>query len=951
MHDHGARHWIGVDPRCWASPRVVLLAAGLSLAWASTSAGAESRDFFERRIRPLLVEKCQDCHGAEVSEAGLRLDTAAGLRAGSDVGPVVVPGKAEESRLLAAVKHAGEVAMPPDEQLSADEIVWLETWIAAGAVWEEPEGTAQPAPLDRGEQMAARIAAARAEHWSFSPPVRHEPPVVAGVPGRVDRFIAAGLAEAGLALAPPAEPRGLVRRLWFDLTGLPPPADEVDAFALAPTEESYRQLVERLLASPEHAEHWGRKWLDIARFADTPGYDGADVNRPRYPFAWTYRDWVVSSLAADMPFDRFVILQLAADQCQPGGRGADLAATRSDLAALGFLRVGRKMAEHDMIDDTIDVVTRGLMGLTVGCARCHDHKYEPIGIDDYYALHGVFASTLVPEESPEIGPADPGPAGAAFLAKQAERQRAVEDHRQAVHERVVREAVAHAADYFLEAAWPAPRGDDGRPPRTADGYDLQQLLIDRLRRLVAKTGPDHPVLGPWHVCALPGCPADAVPATVEKWLADHPSAAANRIVAEMLAAERPRTRADLATLYGRLAAEAAPEWAGGSPAAADEDGDRKQLRATLGSAGSPLVPPLDDSLPLGKQTDRGRFRTLEAKLFDHQATAPGGPPRAMVITDRATPVDSHVFLRGDPRRPGPKVERRMPLLLGGEPLSRDSSGRLELARAIVAPANPLTPRVIANWAWTHHFGRGLVDTPGDLGLRGEPPVNRKLLDDLARRFVDEGRWGLRWLHREIVTSAAWRQSSRRRDDLTTVDPDDRLFGRSLVRRLDWEPWRDSLLTASGSLDRSRRGGPPVELDAAAAASRRSIEIFVDRQFLPGLMRAFDQTATDICTHVRSRTLVPQQSLAALNAPLVVAAARGLAARADRETGQAGDAEWTRRLWRAALSRDPAPDELAAALAWLETERGRSAGDSAADSTSRERLAQAVLATAEFEHVD
>jgi hypothetical protein len=250
-----------------------------------------------------------------------------------------------------------------------------------------------------------------------------------------------------------------------------------------------------------------------------------------------------------------------------------------------------------------------------------------------------------------------------------------------------------------------------------------------------------------------------------------------------------------------------------------------------------------------------------------------------------------------------------------------------------------------------------VDTPGDLGLRGEPPANQPLLDDLARRFVDEGGWSLRWLHREIVMSQAWRQSSRRRDDLAAVDPDNRLFGRAVVRRLDWEPWRDSLLAASGSLDRSCRGGRPVELDAAEAATRRTIEILVDRQFLPGLMRAFDQTATDICTHVRTRTLVPQQSLAALNSPLVVAAARGLAARAAREAGEAqgegqgSDAEWTRRLWRAALSRDPAPDELAASLAWLEAERGGATGDSAAGYTSRERLAQAVLVTAEFEHVD
>jgi hypothetical protein len=289
------------------------------------------------------------------------------------------------------------------------------------------------------------------------------------------------------------------------------------------------------------------------------------------------------------------------------------------------------------------------------------------------------------------------------------------------------------------------------------------------------------------------------------------------------------------------------------------------------------------------------------------------------------------------------------MILGGTPLPRNSSGRLELAHAIVATDNPLTPRVLVNWVWTHHLGRGLVDTPGDFGLRGEAPVNRDLLDDLARRFVDEGRWSLRWLHREIVTSRTWRQSSRRRDDLDAADPDGRLFGRTVVRRLDWEPWRDALLAASGSLDTTRRGGMPVDLESAAAAERRTLYVTIDRQFLPGLMRTFDMTATDLCTHVRSRTLVPQQSLAALNAPLVVAAARGLAARSDREAAGAGAAARVRSLWRAALSRDPADDELAAAVAWLEGEAA--AADAPADFGPWERLAQAVLATAEFDHVD
>ena len=948
-----------VDPRSEGTARpaaphggdglgLVLLAIGLTVACTAAVPASERSDLFERRIRPLLVEKCQECHGEKLAEAGLRLDSRSGLLAGSDGGPVVVPGNAAASRLIAAVKHVGDVEMPPEGTLSVEEIGWLETWVAAGAAWDGVEEPAPTGVADRREQMDARIAQARVEHWSFTPPERHEPAAADDSSSRIDRFIAAGLEKAGVAPAPPADPRTLVRRLWFDLAGLPPPADEADSFAAEPTESAYAALVERLLASPEHAEYWGRKWLDIARYADTPGY-GGEVDRPRYPFAWTYRDWVVSSLAADMPLDRFVILQLAADQCQPGGRGEDLAATKPDLAALGFLRVGRRMSEHDMIDDAIDVVSRGLMGLTVACARCHDHKYEPVAIDDYYALHGVFASTASPEESPEIGPADDGPAGATFAAEQAELWRAFDAQKRTIRDRVVRDAVAHAADYMIEAAWPAPRAEDGRPPRLADGYDLDEPIIEGMRRLVETAGPDHRALGAWSVCANPACPADKVADRVTKWLGEHPGAAANALVAEALLKERPRTRADLAALYGRLAAEVAPENAGGLPPQADESADHKELRATFGAEGTPLVPSLDDAVRVSRQAERGKLRNLEAKARDHQGTAEGGPPRAMVLADRDTLIDSHVFLRGDPRRPGAKIERRLPKILGGAALPRESSGRLELARAIVAADNPLTPRVIVNWVWTHHFGRGLVDTPGDLGLRGEPPVARELLDDLSRRFVDEGRWSLRWLHREIVTSRTWRQSSRRRADLAAVDPDNGLFVRSLVRRLDWEPWRDALLAASGTLDLARRGGRPVELDAADAAARRTIYVTVDRQFLPGLMRTFDMTATDVCTHVRSRTLVPQQSLATLNAPLVVAAARGLAARASREALAEGNAAWVRRLWRASLSRDPADDELAAALAWLEEERGQPAGDGGFG--ARERLAQAVLATAEFEHVD
>jgi len=320
---------------------------------------------------------------------------------------------------------------------------------------------------------------AKANHWAFRPPQRHQPPPVpASFPAPVqaawegsaiDRFLAREIAAAGFVPSPEAEPRLLVRRLFVDLTGLPPSAEEADAFCRDPSEAAYRELVEKLLASQEHAEHWARRWLDLARYADTMGY-AFDGQASGYPFAWTYRDWVVQALHEDLPYDRFVTLQLAADLVRPPP-------PREDLAALGFLTVGRTFLgnEHDIIDDRIDLVTRGLMGLTVACSRCHDHKYEPITMADYYALHGIFASSAIPEELPVIGEPPPGPEAEAFARKMATLQRRLADHERAVHQRARREAAGQAGGDRPRGRLPArdiPTPAPARWPAAAAGRRL-----------------------------------------------------------------------------------------------------------------------------------------------------------------------------------------------------------------------------------------------------------------------------------------------------------------------------------------------------------------------------------------------------------------------------------------------------------------------------------------------
>jgi hypothetical protein len=960
---------LATPQRRWSVLSLVL--GGILGSGVATAAEATSRELetlFESRVRPLLVAKCQGCHGDKVAEAGLRLDSRRSLLAGSDTGPVVVPGNAAKSKLLAAVRHADDMAMPPDEKLSAAEITTLETWVAAGAPWSGPgsdSDTTQPAPA---ASMDERLATSLKSHWAFTPPARHAAPELpssfepslrdAWSAGTIDRFIGATLSNADLKPSPEATPRELIRRLFYDLTGMPPSADEVDAFCTAAAggaaaaDAAFRTTVDRLLTSREHAEHWARKWLDLARYADTMGY-AFDNQDHRYPFAWTYRDWVVDALERDLPYDQFVTLQLAADRIEPP-------VPRSDLAALGFLTVGRTFLgnTHDIIDDRIDLVTRGLMGLTVACSRCHDHKYEPVSTADYYALHGIFSSSKIPEELPVIGDPPPGPEAEAFATKLKELEAAVAAHESTVHARATREAVAHTADYFFEVARPSPRGADNRPPKLADGYELEQLLLDRLKRLLDKAEPVHPILGAW-AAARGKSDAEigpAVDALVATWLKDLGSQVpeprdpkvVNQIVFQELVSTKPTTLRQLTEMYARLVARVAPEAAGGPAAEPEEPAELAALRTLVGVEGTPLIVPRAEAMRVATRAEQTELRKRKKDITKHMSESAGGPPRAMAILDADRPVDSHVFLRGNPGRPGDKVERRLPKLLGGEAVARDSSGRLDLARAIVSPDNSLSARMIVNWAWTHHFGRGLVDTPGDLGLRGEPPSHPQLLDDLARRFIDEGQWSLHWLHREIVTSRTWRQSSAMRADLAERDPDNRLYGRANRRRLDWEAWRDSLLVAGGTLDRDRHGGPGVDPLTESAMTTRSIYGRLDRQDVPGILRVFDIANPDTAVHVRSKTTVPQQSLAVLNAPLVVAAARQVATRVDRELGDtSNDDVRIAALWRAVLGRDPCPEERHQAQDWL-------AGESAsADKPSEvwQRLAHALLATAEFQFVD
>jgi hypothetical protein len=373
-------------------------------------------EFFEKHVRPVLAGKCFSCHGPQKQRAGLRLDIPNGVLKGGDNGPAVVPGKPDQSLLIRAVRRDGELKMPPKSRLSPGEVENLTAWVRQGAAWP----AASPAVVAGGAEEVRR-------HWAFRPVRKPAVPAVRSacwVRTPVDAFVLAGLEARGLAPAAQADRRTLLRRLSFDLLGLPPTPEQVQAFEADTSPQAYEKLVDRLLASPHYGERWGRHWLDVARYADTRGY--VFTEERKFPYSYTYRDWVIRAFNEDLPYDQFVVQQLAADRLPLGE-------DKGPLAAMGFLTLGRRFLnnQHDVIDDRIDVTTRGLLGLTVACARCHDHKFDPIPARDYYSLYGVFASSVEPRDPPLLTSARTTPETLAFEAELKKRTDEVEKYRAA----------------------------------------------------------------------------------------------------------------------------------------------------------------------------------------------------------------------------------------------------------------------------------------------------------------------------------------------------------------------------------------------------------------------------------------------------------------------------------------------------------------------------------------
>ena len=817
------------------------------------------------------------------------------------------------------------------------------------AVWTVASiGLAADEPTDPGVFVRAR-----ATHWSFQPVREPKPPVVrntAWVSSPLDAFILARLEAKGLSPSPSADRRTLIRRASFDLIGLPPTPDEVEAFVHDPSPDAYRRLIDRLLASPHYGERWGRHWLDVARYADTRGY--ALGREPRFPFAYTYRDYVIRAFNDDVPYNRFIVEQIAADQLDADGQ-------THHLAGMGFLTVGRRfLSNHDTLDDRIDVVTRGFLGLTVTCARCHDHKFDPIPSEDYYSLYGVFASSVEPPEAPLIGQVPDTEAYRAFERELRKRRDAVEAFRREKHAVLLDELRMHVADYLAKVAQQDEAGSDAALS-FAPGEVRPRVVRRWQAYLKESVGPEHPVFGPWHkLLALDEDGfAEAAARLLAGWTTSSSDSAARPIDARLLAALRnppPKSRGDVIQLYGSLLTDVYKRQKAADADDEPSDPSEAALRAVLYAPGSPTAVTLDESDRLYDRETRNHLRELRTKVERWKVSSPAAPPRAMTLVDAATPVDPHVFVRGNPRRKGKAVLRRFLQVLSkpGAGAFQHGSGRLELARAIAREDNPLTARVWANRVWMHHFGAGLVNTPSDFGRQGDPPTHPRLLDHLAWTLMQDG-WSTKALHRRIMLSNTYRQVSFDRPTGRRIDPENLLLWRANRRRLELEPLRDAMLAVAGRLD-TTTGGRAVDLLRQPFSARRAVYGFIDRQDLPSLFRVFDLASPDASTPKRAETTVPQQALFLMNGPFIVEQARHLAARHDLQRAD-GDAERIHLLYRHLFGRKATAAELRKATAFLADQPRVPVGPDfaalPAPLTAWEQYVHVLLLTNEFVFVD
>jgi hypothetical protein len=913
------------------------LVFGASAADAPKLTAAQT-EFFESKVRPVLVENCYKCHsaGAEKIKGGLTLDTRDGWLKGGDSGPAIVPGKPDESLLIKAVRYVDkDLQMPPsDKKLPDNLIANLEQWVRMGAPDPRTEAISAKA------MYAADLEKAK-KHWAYKPVAKPEVPSIANrqseIGNPIDAFILAKLTEKGLTPSPRSDKVTLLRRATFDLHGLPPTEKEVTYFLADDSATAFEKVIDRLLDSPRYGERWGRHWLDLAKYGETRGRsdNGRDM---RYLWAWTYRDWVIRSLNEDLPYDQFLLRQIAADKLNlPDSR---------ELAAMGFLTLGNRFGnnQNDIIDDRIDLIGKAMMGLTLACARCHDHKFDPVPTKDYYSLHGVFNSCNEPREGPPLVEIKDTPLYRDFQKQLATREAALDGFREKVERDLAAAWRGKTAEYLMALhdhkqatsgisldSFVQKRGLSASRARAWDGY-----LRNRVNR-------HHAIWTPWAAfSALPGKDfATKGREMAAKFNANSDKAKPINSQVAQLFVVPPTTLGQVAARYEALLLKVARDWdsqmathearvksaaaSGSAPPDAPKgfpDKDLEDVREIVSTSKGPIF--INEQVVrnfIEQDNDlRQRQNNLIRAINDVKAGHPGSPARAHVLYDNDKGKDSYVMVKGNAGNRGAVVPRQAPEIIDAtrKPF-KEGSGRLEFARTIASKDNPLTARVAVNRVWLHHFGEGLVPTPDDFGVRSEAPSHPELLDYLASRFVEDG-WSLKKLHKLMMLSATWQQSSDDNPRFAQIDPGNKLYWQMNRRRLEFETLRDTILYIGGRLELEPMGGPGVMLDAEPYPTRRSVYAYIDRVRVPSMFQAFDFANPDLTTGKRNETIVPQQALFMMNSPLVVEQARNLTLRSDFKA-QTKAEDRIQLLYKLIYQRAPSEIETRLALDYIRGEYG------------------------------
>jgi hypothetical protein len=895
-----------------------------TLCGQTTQAALDKADLFEKNARPLFAEKCQGCHNAKLKSGGIDLSTTEAIAEIKSTGLFGDASDPSKSILLKALGYDERVKMPPQGKLPAAQIDGIREWIAAGSPVPQTASATQSASGTglRPAALRGKITEEDKKFWAFKPLARPEAPATKRadwVNNAIDRFILANLEKNGLQPAPQVDKTTLLRRATFDLTGLPPTEKELADFLADKSPAAYEKVIDRLLASPRYGERWGRQWLDVMRYADSTGSD----EDHRYPHAWRYRDYVIKAFNDDMLYDEFVREQLAGDvlAADPnsgvGYRG---------IVATGFLALGKKalaqkdlpLKRYDVVDDQIEVTSKALLGLTVNCARCHDHKFDPIATKDYYQFAAAFASTLSYAKGEDGDPIQTPLAPAAQFEEFRKKWSAYID---------VERKTAKILDFDKDAKKDRDKNQAQIPAYMLAAYRVS-AKHEAAAAVAAETKLDAAKLDQWLKYLASNAPELA------KWKAAASGTDQQRAAVAAEYQEDFRKSAyqyDQDLSWWNTARNSYPssgKLAGPKPqvtAAKDpffynvwwaENGPAHRTRAEQIATLS--ADKAKEILALIKQSEE-----LEKTLPTEEI------PMACAVKEGER-MNQHVFLRGDYHNLGDPVEPSVPAILqvnAPAPSVTSKSGRLELANWIVDARNPLPARVMANRIWQGHFTDGIVRTPDNFGKLGDRPSNPELLDYLASQFMDNG-WSVKKLHKQIMLSKTYQMSSEYDAAKREKDPEDRLLSRYPRRRLSIEEIRDAFLAMGGDLDLTMGGtlDPGVGTDGETsstrismnpeATNRRSVYLPLRRSNLPTLWMLFDFGDATTPEGKRNPTTVSTQALFVMNSPLVLREANNLATKILADTPK--DSRRVEEAYARILDRRPTPSEVDAGITYVKS---------------------------------